>query len=194
MAENSQWRLPTLSDAQKSWLIDARASGMSFDEMTEHFRDVFPEYAPDIPADVFLEIFGYRIKQILNCSRSSAKMFLEAKKLGEFPINVEAIPVVQPHVRFLYYQRLWKIAEMFLNKDVERFKAGEEVAFRDCKDAFQELRYLLFGVEKLCKELGIEPEETLMYHSAEQLVELIDENEDVKEMWGNLNANTEQEE
>ena len=106
MAENSQWQLPALSDAQKDFLVDARASGMSFDEITKHFREVYPDYATDIPTDVFPNLFSYRIKQILNCSQSSAKFFLEAKQLGETPINVEAVPLVMPHVRLLCYQRL----------------------------------------------------------------------------------------
>lgn len=107
MSESSQWQLPDLSEEQKNYVVDARASGMSFDEITQHFREVYPDYAPDIPEDVFVKSFGYRIKQMLNNSRSAAKAYLEAKQDGEIPINVEAVPLVQTHVRLLCYQRLW---------------------------------------------------------------------------------------
>ena len=106
MPTHSQWRLPALSDAQKDDLINARACGLSFDEITSTFRDVFPDYAPDIPKDAFEKLFKYKLGRLLNHSQSNAKYILEAKRNGEIPINVKAIPIVMPHVRLQYYQQL----------------------------------------------------------------------------------------
>ena len=106
MPTHSQWRLPPLSDAQKDDLIDARLR-LSFDEITSTFRDVFPDYAPDIPEDAFEKLFKYKLGRLLNHSQSNAKYILESKGNGEIPINVEAIPIVMPYVRLQYYQQLW---------------------------------------------------------------------------------------
>ena len=131
MAENSQWRLPALSEEQKNYLVDARASGMSFDEITEHFREVYPDYATDIPKDVFPNLFKYRISQILNCSQSSAKFHLQAKQHGETPINIEAVPLVLPHVRLLCYQRLWDDTPVRTLQRVVQTADGEERVYKD---------------------------------------------------------------
>ena len=107
MAENSEWRLPALSDEHKDWIINARAVGMSYEEITVHFQEVYPDYATDIPSDVFPPLFTHRIKVMLDSSQSSAKHFLDAKKNGEIPIAIEAIPLTIPHIRLICYQRLW---------------------------------------------------------------------------------------
>ena len=101
------YRLTPLSDEQKHWAIDARAAGMSFEEIADHFREVYPDYGSDIPSDVFPHLFTHRLKRMLNTSSASAKQYLETKKLGDTPINIEALPLVVPHVRLLAYQRLW---------------------------------------------------------------------------------------
>ena len=101
------YQLSPLSEEQKAWVIDTRASGMSFEEIADHFREVFPDYGKDIPSDVFPNLFVHRLKKILDSSQSSAKFYLEGKQRGETPINVEVLPLVMPHIRLLCYQRLW---------------------------------------------------------------------------------------
>lgn len=131
MAENSQWRLPALSEEQKNYLVDARASGMSFDEITKHFREVYPDYATDIPTGVFPNLFKSRLQRILDHSQSSAKTFLEAKQSGEVPINIEAVPLVLPHVRLLCYQRLWDDTPVRTLQRVVQTADGEERVYKD---------------------------------------------------------------
>ena len=131
MSDSSQCQLPDFSDEQKNYVVDARASGMSFDEITKHFREVYPDYAMDVPEDVFAKHFGYRIKQILNNSRSSAKSHLEAKQDGQIPINLEAIPLAQTHIRLLCYQRLWDETPVRSLQRVIDTQNGEERVYKN---------------------------------------------------------------
>ena len=131
MAENSEWRLPVLSDEQKNWVVDARASGMSFEELTVHFREVYPSYATDIPKDVFPRLFTHRLKKILNSSNSSAKYYLEAKEQGEIPIDIEAVPLVVPHIRLLCFQRLWDETPTRTLQRVIQTKDGEVLIYKE---------------------------------------------------------------
>lgn len=131
MPTHSQWRLPALSDSQKDEIINARACGLSFDEITSTFRDVFPDYAPDIPEDAFEKLFKYKLGRLLNHSQSNAKYILEAKRNGEIPINVEAIPIVMPHVRLQYYQQLWDETPTRTLQRVVQTADGEKKVYTD---------------------------------------------------------------
>ncbi len=131
MAENSEWRLPVLSDEQKNWVVDARASGMSFEELTVHFQEVYPSYATDIPKAIFPPLFTHRLKKMLNSSDSSAKYYLDAKNQGEIPINIEAVPLVVSHVRLLCYQRLWDETPARTLQRVIETQDGEERIYKE---------------------------------------------------------------
>ncbi len=152
MAENSQWKFPPLTDEMKNWIIDARAMGTPFEEITHHCRDMFPEYATDIPKDVFPQLFTYRLKRILNSSQSSAKFFLEAKQNGEIPINVEAVPLVIPHIRLLCYQQLWDETSPRTLQRVVKTADGEEKVY---KDNTRERMAILAAFRKELEILGI---------------------------------------
>ena len=153
-------QLPVLSDNQKAWLIDARANGLSFAEMAGHFRDVFPDYAEDldIPDDIFEKLFTFRVKQLLNNSQSSAKLYLDAKQNGELPINVEGIPLFIARIRLACYQRLWDETPARTLQRIIKRENGEEVEI--WKDNTKERLSILSEVRKELQFLGIEPEGT----------------------------------
>ncbi len=194
MAENSQWRLPALSEEQKNYLVDARASGMSFDEITKHFREVYPDYATGIPTGVFPNLFKYRISQILNNSQSSAKFQLEAKQHGETSINVEAVPLVLPHVRLLCYQRLWDDTPVRTLQRVVKTADGEERVYRDNT---RERLAILTEFRKELQLLELLPSQQNAGSggsSAPNEPETVELVKGGSSMWSKPDANTEQEE
>lgn len=149
----SEWKLPALSDEQKDWVIDARACDMTFAEIAGHFQAMYPDYAPDIPEEVLVPLLSERLGQIINASAASAKYFIDAKRNGETPTNIEAIPLTRPHVRLLYLQRLWEnTPDRSIQKCIEY--AGEEIpVYRyNIKDKLS----ILAAIRREIEELGID--------------------------------------
>ncbi len=171
MSENSQWRLPALSDEQKHWLVDARASGMDYAKITDHFREVFPGYAPDIPSDVFPGLFTYRLKRILDGSQSGWKALLAAKQRGELPINVGVVPIANPQVRQTYYQQIWdETPAQSLHRVVETEDGVKEFYKENTRER-------LAILAQSCTEFGLKAdnsEENPLAEEAEEVIELID--------------------
>ena len=156
MADNSQWRLPALDDKQKEWVIDARALGMSYDEITAHFQEMFSEFVAEanIPEDIFPKLFTYRTKHMLYSESSSASCVLEAKQFGEIPINTNAIPLVNPHIRLMAYQRMFD--ELPLREVVREAEVEGEVVPVYSNNAPVKLS-ILKEIEKLLERYGLSP-------------------------------------
>lgn len=194
----SQWELPVLSDAQKNHLVNARACGLSFDEITSTFREVYPDYAPNIPDDVFEKYFRSRVKQYLNSSQSKGKYLLEAKQRGEIPVDVGAVPLVLPHVRLGCYQRLWEETQ---TRTLVRAVKTENSEILVYKDNTRDRIAILDSFRKEIQLLGIVP----TYHSLserkplsdDELVKILEEdgdNKTLEDIWdeGDSDADTEQ--
>ena len=152
MTTNSSWELPKLSDEQKTWLIDARAIGMTYEEIPTHFREKYPTYADEIPDDVFPGLFKTRIKKMLNTSINAAKQLVDAKKVGELPVDPGVIPLVDDVVRLLAFQRLWDETPPQTLVRVIETEDGEERLY---KSNTRERLAILAEVRKELQILGI---------------------------------------
>lgn len=162
---SSPCQLPMLSDEQYDWAVDARACGMEFNEIASKFIDMFPDYgAPsNISSEDLVLRLETRIKDRLkDSSVASAKYYLEAKQRGELPINIEALPLVQPHIQILYMQRL--LDDPTLKPDIIRAKLA-----------------VILAAENKCKEIGMErPEKYNNFKSPRRKELLVNTDNDTK--------------